>query len=139
SAFNNGKADAVAGVGVYFGEKDPRNIGRPLGPGKQTNQRAELMAVRLALDSASGHKKVVIRSDSKYAIGCVTDWYYKWKLQSWRKAAGIFRENHHLIESTVHRIQKRKRDGATTGFFWVKGHAGDPGNEAADRLASKGS
>ncbi len=43
SCFGNGKEGARAGIGVYFGDGDPRNVSEPLPGDKQTNQRAELM------------------------------------------------------------------------------------------------
>ncbi|KAI4619320.1 uncharacterized protein J4E87_007570 [Alternaria ethzedia] len=139
SSFRNGKADAAAGVGVFFGVSDPRNVGAPLGPGPQTNQRAELMAIKIALEKVSLSQDVLIRSDSKYAIQCVTKWHRGWKMSSWNKQEGEYYEHMDVIESVVIRKQLRKNVGAKTKFFWVKGHIGDAGNEAADKLASRGS
>jgi ribonuclease HI len=166
SAFRNGKQDAIAGVGVYFvcrdiksvlqpsaqflfyraqGEQSRdtltqrRNIGVPLGKGKQTNQRAELTAILLALEKAPADRDVLIRSDSKYAINCVTDWGYKWAHRSWRKPAGIVMENMDIIEPILQRTKTRRMFDAKTKYEWVKGHAGDQGNTGADRLAKQGS
>lgn len=47
-------------------------------------------------------------------------------------------ENKDLVEAVVHRIEERKRAGSETEFTWLKGHADDPGNTAADGLAVKG-
>ncbi|KAH5752382.1 hypothetical protein HBI16_242420 [Parastagonospora nodorum] len=139
SSFRNGKPDAIAGVGVYFGPNDKRNTGQPLGPGKQTNQRAELMAVKIALEKAPIDQVVLISSDSRYAINCLTDWLPLWKQRSWKKVEGIFKENTELIQSIVKRMETRQKFNALTYFWWVKGHSGDPGNEFADKLAVKGS
>ncbi|CAO2655410.1 Nn.00g104740.m01.CDS01 [Neocucurbitaria sp. VM-36] len=139
SSFRNGKKDAIAGVGVFFGKRDARNVGVPLGPGKQTNQRAELMAIKIALDKAPVIADVVIRSDSMYAIECITSWYPKWELASWKAPAGILKENNALIELILRRMRVRNLAGAQTRFFWVKGYAGDEGNERADKLAVQGS
>jgi ribonuclease HI len=74
-----------------------------------------------------------------YSIKCLTDWAYRWPLRSWKKPAGIFKENMDLIDPILKRIDIRNMLNAKTEFFWVKGHSGDPGNEAADKLAVKGS
>ena len=41
---NNGRANAKAGLGIYFGENDPRNSSERI-IGKQTNNTAELTAI----------------------------------------------------------------------------------------------
>ncbi|KAK7203683.1 ribonuclease H-like domain-containing protein [Myxozyma melibiosi] len=69
----NGRPGARAGVGVYYGPNDSRNSGKPLDGAVQTNQRAELAAVRQALvDNPS--QPMTICTDSQYAINCVTVW-----------------------------------------------------------------
>ena len=72
---NNGKSNAVAGIGIFFGINDPRNVSRPV-TGKQTNNVAELTAIIevypiLKQDILSG-KEITILSDSQYAIRCCT-------------------------------------------------------------------
>ncbi|KAI4614573.1 hypothetical protein J4E83_007227 [Alternaria metachromatica] len=116
-----------------------RNEGGPVGPGKQTNQRAELKAVLIALQKASNKVDVLVRTDSQYAAQAVTEWYYDWRIQNWKKPEGKHRQNEHLIEQIVTLMKRRARLMVTTEFTWVKGHSGDPGNEAADALASAGS
>lgn len=71
----NGKKGSRAGYGVYFGENDPRNISAPL-PGKATNQRAEMMAVLVAMRSVLDDHMLApggtltIRTDSMVCYGC---------------------------------------------------------------------
>jgi len=72
---NNGKSNAVAGIGIFFGPNDARNVSRPV-IGKQTNNVAELTAIIevypiLKQDILSG-KEIIILSDSQYAIRCCT-------------------------------------------------------------------
>ena len=116
----------------------PRNVGAPLEPGPQSNQCAELVAIKIALDKVPAIQDVLIRSDSEYAIKCVTDWYRRWELSSWSKQEGEHYEHLDLINDIVNAKDLRSCLGAATKFWWVKGHEGDPENEAADKLAGRG-
>lgn len=103
-------------VGLSDGQS--REWAIPLGYG--TNQQAELMAVREALlkvrDRPGSH--VIIYTDSRYAIGCLT---LDWKI---RANAELVASVRRLI-AECGRFEMRK----------VAGHAGDESNEIADRLA----
>lgn len=109
-----------------------------MGPGAQNNQRAELNGILQALQAIPITQDAIIESDSTYAIMCVTEWYRKWYFESWRRFEGQKPENMDLLEPTVRLKEKRDAVGTKTLFRWVKGHAGNPGNEAADKLAGKG-
>ena len=115
-----------------------RNVSEPLKGSKQTNQRAELTAVLRALEIAPRHRDVTIFTDSKYSISCVTEWYKNWVQNKWLNSNRKPVENKDLIAEIRHRIDERDMLGRLTIFTWVKGHAADEGNIAADRLAMKG-
>ena len=100
-----------------------RNYGEPLGPGSQTNQRAELKAVLKALQTIPITQNLLIETDSTYAIICVTEWYYKWEWKSWRKAKGEPLKKKELIKPSVRQLEQREAIGSATYFRWVKGHA----------------
>ncbi|KAJ9055303.1 hypothetical protein DSO57_1005128 [Entomophthora muscae] len=68
SSRGNGKLGARAGVGVFFGEGDLRNVSERLIGQPQTNQRAELTAAIRALEKATPGKRIEIRTDSRYLI-----------------------------------------------------------------------
>ncbi|KAJ2898767.1 hypothetical protein MKZ38_003677 [Zalerion maritima] len=133
----NGSSRAVAGVGVYFGNNDPRNVSEPLPGEPQTNQRAELMAILRALQSVALDGRVVIYSDSQYSIKCVTEWFQSWRKNNWMTKAGPVK-NRDLVESILDLLEIRAKEGGHTKFQWVKGHSNNPGNVAADRLAVQG-
>lgn len=137
SSLANGRTGASAGVGVYFGMEDPRNVSERLEGEPQTNQRAELTAILRALQAVSVDQDVRIISDSKYSISCVTQWYTNWERNGW-KTQGKDVKNRDLIEAIRAKIQDRDDSGTQTMFQWVKGHADDIGNIAADRLAVMG-
>ncbi|KAJ8115004.1 hypothetical protein OPT61_g3243 [Boeremia exigua] len=139
SSLGNGQTGAVAGVGVYFGTNDKRNVSEPLRGSKQTNQRAELTAVARALDHVPIDRDVLICTDSYYAIRCITEWSPKWLKNGWKNSAGKDVENRDLVEPIISRVCEREACKAKTKFQWIKGHANDPGNVAADQLAVQGS
>ncbi|KAH6642514.1 ribonuclease H-like domain-containing protein [Boeremia exigua] len=139
SSLGNGQTGAVAGVGVYFGTNDKRNVSEPLRGTKQTNQRAELTAVARALDHVPIDRDVLICTDSYYAIRCIAEWSPKWLRNGWKNSAGKDVENRDLVEPIVSRVCEREACKAKTKFQWIKGHANDPGNVAADQLAVQGS
>lgn len=115
-----------------------RNVSEPLAGPRQTNQRAELTAVLRALDIIPRNRDVIIKSDSKYAIDCVTTWFVNWRRNNWRNAAGKAVENKDLIENVLTKIEERDRVKVRTTFEWIKGHSGAGGNDEADKLAVAG-
>ena len=75
SCLGNGQKGAVGGIGVFFAEKDPRNLSEKLDQSKYkpTNQRAELMGAIRAIEIVSGEENIEIRTDSIYTIKCATE------------------------------------------------------------------
>jgi ribonuclease HI len=98
------------------------------------------MAIKRAVDIAPIDKEVLIKSDSYYSINCVKEdgWFLKWREKGWKTSAGKDVENKDIIIPILDRIEERQLAGAKTRFQWVKGHANDPGNVAADALAVNG-
>jgi ribonuclease HI len=97
-----------------------------------TNQRMEITAVLEALRSIDGPVEVV--SDSSYVVNCFRDrWWVGWEARGWRNARRQPVANQDLWRPLVELV--RQRPGVR--FRWVKGHAGDPLNELADRLANE--
>lgn len=160
SSLGNGQDGAVGGVGVYFGPGDRRNLSEGLAGSRQTNQRAELTALLRALELAPRDRRVVIYTDSNYAINCVTLWFQRWRANNWHNAAGKPVENKDLVIKILDLLEDRYRmnrhrvvvdddDGddvrhdvghwekgpASVKFVWVKGHDKNQGNNAADQLA----
>jgi ribonuclease HI len=103
------------------------------GEADTTNNRMELMAAIQALESLKEACNVVLQTDSTYVMKGITEWMPGWRRKNWRTADGKPVKNVDLWQRldaarTRHQVDWR----------WVKGHAGDPGNEAADRLANQG-
>jgi ribonuclease HI len=97
-----------------------------------TNNQGELQAVLELLKATAGSdEKLHIWCDSRYVIDSVTKWMPGWKRRGWRKSDGGPVLNRDLLEG----IDEAMR-GRNVEFSWVKGHAGDDLNEAADERAN---
>lgn len=77
-------------------------------------------------------------TDSQYSINCATVWARSWERRGWKTTGGEDVKNRDLVEGIRARMKEREDAGAETAFEWVKGHASNAGNEAADRLAVAG-
>lgn len=97
-----------------------------------TNQIGELCAVLEALRAHTGSQELVIETDSQYAINCSTKWVKGWKKNGWKNSQKQPVKNAPLVKAIDEEISKRP--GSVT-FVWVKGHAGNAGNEQVDELA----
>ncbi len=97
-----------------------------------TNNRGELYAVLDLLRSTAhlADESLKILCDSQYVINAVTKWMPGWKRKGWKKADGQPVLNKDLMQALDEALA-----GRDVSFEWVKGHAGHPMNEAADRLA----
>ena len=100
-----------------------------------TNNRMELSAVIEALAALKRPCNVTLYLDSEYVRKGITEWIHGWKARGWRTAAKAPVKNVDLWQ----RLDALVTGGAhNIDWRWVKGHAGDPGNERADALANKG-
>ncbi|WP_018180113.1 ribonuclease HI [Jongsikchunia kroppenstedtii] len=106
---------------IYGGEKNT------------TNNRMELTAAIEALKILKRPVPVRIYTDSSYVRNGVTKWVAGWKANGWRTAAKAPVKNQDLWEQLDELAGQHDID-----WQWVKGHAGNEGNERADALAGKG-
>ena len=97
-----------------------------------TNQIGELCAVLEALRAHPGSEDLVIETDSQYAINCSTKWVQGWKRNGWKNSQKKPVKNADLIRAIDNEIAHR---AGSVRFVWVKGHAGNAGNEKVDELA----
>jgi ribonuclease HI len=103
------------------------------GERETTNNRMELMAPIEALASLKRSCDVVVYLDSEYVRKGITEWIINWQRRGWKTADGKPVKNADLWQR-LDALRKLH----TVDWRWVKGHAGDPGNERADMLANKG-
>lgn len=162
STFNNQRLNSpytFGGVGVFFGLKDKRNISEAFYLFPITNNRCEIYAVILAIQSAMKDKitrgdkckdKMIIHTDSMYVINSITKWINKWKLNGWKTSNGKDVKNKDLLYSLDKQMNLYKKL-LDIEFKHVKAHKTAPknkksneyelwfGNMMADKLAIQGS
>jgi ribonuclease HI len=98
-----------------------------------TNNRMELMAAIQALEALNRPSQVRLYTDSTYVLNGITKWVAGWQRNGWRTAAKKPVKNEDLWRQLVQAMERHE-----ISWQWVKGHAGDEGNERADALARLG-
>ena len=97
-----------------------------------TNNRMELTAAIEALAALKRPCRVRLYTDSQYLRKGITEWLPQWKARDWRTADKKPVKNVDLWQALEREIERHRIE-----WHWVKGHAGVPGNERADRLANE--
>ena len=147
---NNGRSNAKAGIGVWFGDNNDNNISCPVSFKPLTNNVAELEAIYLAiyasLDWLNDKNQILIKSDSQYSINCLTIWLQGFKTRGWKTGQNKPLKNKELIKKIdLLLIQYEEQ----IHFSHVSAHLKAPhisdskyadwyGNFMADKLAVKG-
>ena len=143
---NNGKTNAKAGIGIYFGKDDSRNVSERI-IGKQTNNTAELKAIikvyEILKDEIDKKQSIHIYSDSMYSIRCSGEYGLKMYEKNWKKKNKKTKQleyipNHELVKE-VFNLYYNKHN---IKLIHVKAHTQNTdelslGNAEADRLATE--
>ena len=96
-----------------------------------TNNRMEMMAIIVGLESLNEVCQVDVYSDSKYIVDAVNQgWALKWEANNWKRNKKEMAKNIDLWIRLLDVLEKHK-----VTMNWVKGHAGHPQNERCDELA----
>ncbi|MCC2657316.1 MAG: ribonuclease [Panacagrimonas sp.] len=98
-----------------------------------TNNRMELMGAIMALESLREPCRIVLHTDSQYVMKGITEWMPGWKRKNWKTA-----DNKPVKNVDLWQRLDAARLRHEVEWRWVKGHAGDLGNELADQLANEG-
>jgi ribonuclease HI len=131
------------GYGVYYPDGEFQNVSEKF-TNKGTNQRAELYAIYSALNtivnSNDEYKNINIYTDSKYSIGCVTNWLKNWKANNWKTSNGRDVLNQDIIKPIDELMTKCK---GKIKFHHVRAHTGrddenSKSNAIVDQLAKDG-
>ena len=97
-----------------------------------TNNRMELMAAIIALESIKRACEITLTTDSQYVRKGITEWIDNWKRRGWKTADKKPVKNQDLwmrLEAATHKHKIH--------WKWIKGHSGHAENERADRLANR--
>lgn len=133
---DNGNVCAKAGIGVYYGEDDPRNVSQMF-DGKQTNNVAEVKAVlsayRQIVSEHDDTKKYIICTDSQYALRYATSTGRRHAKEHWKDDI----PNRELVKELYESISSHPN----ISMKHVKAHTTNTdehseGNRQADRLAN---
>ena len=103
------------------------------GESDTTNNRMELMAAIMAIESLTRPCRVALTTDSQYVKNGINQWMDNWKKRGWKTADKKPVKNQDLWKRLDAALQDHEVE-----WHWVRGHTGHPENERADELANKG-
>lgn len=98
-----------------------------------TNNRMELMAAIIALESLKKPCQIILHTDSQYLLCGITQWIHIWKKNQWKTSEEKLIKNIDLW----HRLDIAIQPHNITHWNWLKSHTGHPDNERCDKLARK--
>jgi ribonuclease HI len=116
------------GVLLRMGDTEKELSG---GEANTTNNRMELMAAIQGLGALKKPCRVTLSTDSRYVMDGLTKWIHGWLKNGWRTADKKPVKNAELWQQLLAAAKPHRVE-----WKWVKGHAGHPDNERADKLAS---
>lgn len=133
--FTDGACKGNPGVGGWgallrYGVHEKELFG---GEAHTTNNRMELMAVLMGLQSLKRPCDVVICTDSQYVKNGMETWIHGWKQNGWKNSKKEPVKNADLWQQLDAEVARHR-----ISWQWVKGHAGHVENERADALANRG-
>jgi ribonuclease HI len=100
-----------------------------------TNNRMEMLAVIVGLETLKEKCKVTLYTDSQYVVNAIEKgWAKKWRANGWMR-----NKKEPALNADLWDRMLRLCDFHQVKFIWVKGHAGNPENERCDQLAVEAS
>lgn len=120
---------AQAGIGVYWDNNHPNNISEPI-DGRQTNQRAEIVAARRGIEQAraQGFNEVTVKTDSNYVKNAAESWIPNWQRNGWKSAG-----RKPVVNKSEFQDLQNSMEGIKVKFEKVTSES-----NAADKLARDG-
>ena len=132
----NGKSDAIGAYGIQLNFTDENNVTHTKELCKAfkgvTNNQMELQAVIECLKALNQPCKVILMTDSKYVCNAINEkWLQGWIKKGWVNSSKQPVKNKERWQELSVLLEKHD-----VNFFWVKGHADNPGNKRADELCN---
>ena len=118
------------GALLMYGDSEKELCG---GVPETTNNRMELTAAIEALRALKRPCELTLYTDSQYVRKGILEWIKGWKARGWKTAAKKPVKNDDLWKALDEQVSRHQ-----IKWVWVKGHAGNIGNEKADALANRG-
>ena len=130
--YTDGSCSGNPGPGGWAAVLDYKGRRRELSGGEPatTNNRMEMTAAIVALETLKRPMVVRLHTDSTYVKDGITKWVHDWQARGWKTAAKKSVKNRDLWERLLAAIARHRIE-----WFWVRGHNGHPENERADALA----
>ena len=96
-----------------------------------TNNRMELTAAIIALETLKYPCSVELWSDSTYLVNSIEKgWFYSWQRNNWRNS-----QKKEVPNKDLWIRLRAQMDIHDVSFNWVEGHKGNKYNEICDKLA----
>jgi ribonuclease HI len=133
--YTDGACSGNPGPGGWGAVLRWKDTGKELhgGDPQTTNNRMELMAAIAALEALNRPATVSLYTDSTYLLNGITKWVAGWQRNGW-----LTKDRKPVKNADLWRRLTEAINGHEITWLWVKGHAGDAGNERADELARLG-
>jgi ribonuclease HI len=136
--YTDGGCIGNPGPGAYaailrYGAHEKELVG---GYRQTTNNRMEMRAAIAALEALTHPCRVELYTDSAYLRNGITKWVFGWQRNGWRTGNKEPVKNQDLWQRLLTAINRHQHMGGVE-WHWTKGHAGDPANERADKLANQ--
>ena len=131
--YTDGACKGNPGPGGYGAILEYNGLEKVMSDGNKstTNNRMELMAAIVGLETLKEPCEVMLYSDSKYLVDAIEKgWLANWRRNNWRKSDKSPVLNVDLWERLIVQLERHK-----VILNWIKGHNGHPQNERCDRLA----
>ena len=133
--FDNGKPEARAGVGVYWGDTDARNKSCRVSGIKQTIRTAEVQAATMAITEAIRNTICDLQVNTdKFVYTSVTKDMKRWKQKGWKTARGKDLQNKNDWQELDRQLKRAEENNVNIEWKLWKGE----GKDEANNLASEG-